>query len=59
MERTLISLNAVNFVTIGIMALGFFFALALVWQLVSRALGSSDAASAGDASDVEAFVVPA
>lgn len=39
MERTLISLNVPNFITIGVMAFGFFVVAGLIWQLGASALG--------------------
>lgn len=43
MERTLISLNVPNFLTISVMAIGGFILFAFVWQLVSKALGRNGA----------------
>lgn len=40
MERTLISLNIPNFLTIGLMAVGFFLIAAVAWQLIQQFTGS-------------------
>lgn len=51
-ERALISPNVPNFITIGVMAIGFFVAFALVWQLASKMLGRSTSGGEG-AAEVE------
>lgn len=52
MERTLISLNVPNFLTISVMAIGGFVLFAFVWQLVSKALGRNGASGEAGAEDV-------
>ena len=42
-DRALISINAPNFLTIGLMGVGFFILLAALWQVASRFLGQQSA----------------
>lgn len=39
MERTLISITPVNFVTIGLMAIGSFLLFAVVYQIATQLIG--------------------
>lgn len=49
MERTIISFNLPNLITIPLMAFLGFLVVGLIWQVAQRAMGQSDDASASTA----------
>ena len=56
LERTLISITPVNFITIGLMAIGSFFLFALVYQVVQQVTGGrSIEAGAAGSGDIQIF----
>ncbi|MBK8189083.1 MAG: hypothetical protein IPK79_01355 [Vampirovibrionales bacterium] len=57
MERTLISITPVNFITIGLMAIGSFLLFALVYQVVVQVTGARPIAGggAGAPADIQIF----
>jgi len=56
LERTLISITPVNFITIGLMAIGSFLLFAVVYQIATQLIGSGKVApGAAGPGDIQIF----